>query len=96
MKVYLLTFLLLTVPVIAKGQFLIDSQFQIYRGWVSGAIVQIRFDSGKRYEMQVEEFHCSLCDHDEISNAINSTGKWSIEDDVIILYASDQLHVAVD
>ncbi len=69
-----------------KAQFLGDSAFKIYRGSAVGiSVVQINFNNDYTYKMYISEYHCSLCDPDELRQAIDSNGQWT--------QVSDSLHL---
>ena len=69
-----------------NAQILENSLFKIYRAsFIVGTVTQLRFDSDSTYKLEIVEFHCSLCDHDELRNLIDKTGKWIQNNDTIII-----------
>jgi len=81
----------------AKSQILKDSHFRIYRAeCILGTVTQLRFNSDSTYEMNIIEIDCSLCDHNELVNAINKTGKWTQTKDTILLDNKKKLLVLGD
>jgi len=81
----------------AKSQILKNSYFRIYRAeLILGAVTQLRFNSDSTYNMYIIEFDCSLCDHNELVNAIDKTGKWTQTKDTILLDNKKKLLVLGD
>jgi len=81
----------------AKSQILKNSHFRIYRAeLILGAVTQLRFNSDSTYNMYIVEFDCSLCDHNELVNAIDKTGKWTQTKDTILLDNKKKLLVLGD
>lgn len=84
-----------TVP--AKTQILKKSHFRIYRAeFILGTVTQLRFNSDSTYIMEIIRINCSLCDHYELYNAINATGKWIQTKDTIFLDYKKRLLVLGD
>lgn len=74
----------------SNAQFLRDSAFKIYRGSAVGiSVVQINFNNDQTYKIYITEFHCSLCNHDELRQAINSGGQWTQAGDSIYITDED-------
>ena len=70
----------------AKAQILKNSHFRIYRAeFILGTVTQLRFNSDSTYQMNIIQINCSLCDHNELYNAINTKGKWVQTKDTILL-----------
>jgi len=81
----------------AKSQILKNSYFRIYRAeLILGSVTQLRFNSDSTYEMNIIEIDCSLCDHNELVNAIDKTGKWTQTKDTILLDSKKKLLVLGD
>lgn len=69
-----------------RSQILDNSMFRIYRApFVLGCVTHLRFDKDSTYQIAITEIHCSLCDHEELRNSINSTGTWKQGNDTIFL-----------
>jgi len=80
-----------------NAQLLQNSHFRIYRAeCILGTVTQLRFNPDSTYKMNIIEFDCSLCDHNELVNAINKTGKWTQAKDTIILDNKKKLIVLGD
>lgn len=70
----------------AKAQILKNSHFRIYRAeFILGTVTQLRFNSDSTYQMNIIHINCSLCDHNELYNAINIKWKWVQTKDTILL-----------
>ena len=68
------------------SQILDNAMFRIYRAsFIDGALTHLRIDRDNTYEMKIMEFHCSLCDFEELSEFINSKGIWVQSNDTIYL-----------
>jgi len=81
----------------AKAQILKNSHFRIYRAeFVLGTVTQLRFNSDSTYRMNIIQINCSLCDHNELNNAINTTGEWAQTKDTIFLDGKKKLLVLDD
>jgi hypothetical protein len=73
------------------AQILDNSLFRIYRAsFIHGAVTHLRIDKEATYEIAIAEFHCSLCDHDELIASINSNGSWFQCNDTIHLISEDE------
>lgn len=89
--------ILTTLSGTVNAQLIENSLFRIYRAeFFLGTVTQLRFDNDSTYKMEVIEIHCSLCDHNELLNSINKTGKWIQKNDTIILDHNKKLVVIQD
>jgi hypothetical protein len=80
-----------------KSQILKNSDFRIYRAeFILGTVTQLRLNPDSTYEMNIIEINCSLCDHNELYNSINATGKWTQTNDTISLDSKKKLLVLYD
>jgi hypothetical protein len=67
-------------------QLLDNALFRIYRAEsILGTVTHLRLDKNNLYSMTISEIDCSLCDHKELSNLIESKGTWNQNKDSIIL-----------
>lgn len=68
------------------SQILDNSLFRIYRAsFIHGAVTHLNLNKDSSYEMTITEFHCSLCDYDELENLIDSKGIWTQSNDTVYL-----------
>lgn len=83
--IFLITFILVFIN-ISFSQILDNYLFKIYRAeFIDGAVTHLRIDKNQTYEISIAEFHCSLCDFEELKNLIESKGTWIQENDTIKL-----------
>ena len=80
-----------------KAQILDNSMFRIYRAqFIMGTVTQLRLNSDNSYEIKIIEIDCSLCDHDELKNSINSSGNWMQNEDTLYLDQNRKLQIVED
>ena len=92
---FVMTLTSFSIP--AKSQILKNSYFRIYRAeFILGTVTQLRFNPDSTYEMNIIQINCSLCDHNELYNAINTTGKWTQTNDTISLDSKKKFRVLDD
>ena len=99
-RLFLLLFLELSLALAAfnlKAQILDNSMFRIYRAeFIMGTVTQLRLNSDNSYEFKIIEIDCSLCDHDELRNSINSSGNWMQNNDTLYLDQNRKLLIVED
>jgi hypothetical protein len=67
-------------------QLLDNAFFRIYRAeFILGTVTHLRLDKNNLYSMTISEISCSLCDHQELSDLIESKGTWLQNKDTIHL-----------
>lgn len=80
-----------------KSQILDNSMFRIYRAqFIMGTVTQLRLNFDNTYELKIIEIDCSLCDHDELRNSINSSGNWMQKNDTLYLDQNKKLLIVED
>ena len=80
-----------------RAQLLENSLFKIYRAdFIAGTVTQLRLNSDNTYDIKIIEIHCSLCDHNELTEMINSRGNWIQRNDTIIIENNKELHLITD
>jgi hypothetical protein len=86
MKQVMFIILFSTLTKLANGQILDNSLFRIYRApFIVGAVTQLRIDRNGIYELAISEIQCSLCNHKELHDLIDSKGTWVQNNDTINL-----------
>jgi hypothetical protein len=92
MKLTFTTIFTLIFINVSFSQILDNSLFKIYRAeFVDGAVTHLRIDKNHTYEMSIAEFHCSLCDFEELKNIIESKGTWIQENDTLKLSSDKKI-----
>jgi len=75
-----------------QAQLLENSLFKIYRAeFISGTVTQLRLNSDNTYQIKIIEIHCSLCDHRELKQKIDSKGNWSQINDTIFIESKKKM-----
>ena len=86
MKQIIITLIFLINPFNCYPQLLDDALFRIYRAeFIQGTVTHLRLDKNNLYAMTISEISCSLCDHKELSDLIESKGAWIQNKDTIHL-----------
>lgn len=86
MKQIFVLLIFLINPFNCYPQLLDNALFRIYRGeFILGTVTHLRFDKNYQYSMTISEIGCSLCDHKELSDLIESKGTWIQIKDTILL-----------
>jgi len=86
MKQMIIILIFLINPFNCYPQLLDNALFRIYRAeFILGTVTHLRLDKNNLYSMTISEIDCSLCDHKELSDLIESKGTWIQNKDTILL-----------
>ena len=90
--IILMLFALWTMTSDLQVQILENSLFKIYKAeFILGTVTQLRLNSDNTYQIKVVEIHCSLCDHIELKQNIDTEGNWYQRGDTIFIESKRKL-----
>ncbi|MBP6978604.1 MAG: hypothetical protein KBB71_09845 [Lentimicrobiaceae bacterium] len=96
MRLILPIIFFLTLINSSYSQILDNSLFRIYRAsFIHGTVTHLNINIDSSYEMTIAEFHCSLCDYEELRNMINSKGIWTQSNDTIYLKSENRKKICL-